>query len=236
MANPYFRFKQFTVYHDRCAMKVTTDACLFGAWVASLEAGGAGRALDIGAGTGLLSLMVAQQGAWTIDAVEIDPEAAAQASENCSASPWQERIRVYPSGIEEFSCGGYDLVFSNPPFYESDLRSGNTRKNLAHHSTELSLATLIETATKKLAEEGRFYLLMPARREAETVDLLKKQGMFVHRRLRVRQSEAHGPFRVLFQCRRQDERMRQEEMTIVRKGNTYSEAFTALLQPYYLYL
>jgi tRNA1Val (adenine37-N6)-methyltransferase len=148
MPNPYFRFKQFTVYHDRTAMKVTTDACLFGAWSSEIINKGLfakDNALEIGAGTGLLSLMVAQKNNITIDAVEIDASASQQAAENIVASPWKERISIHHSDILRFdNHKKYDCIFSNPPFYENEIDSINDKKNLAHHGLGLKLDVLFE--------------------------------------------------------------------------------------------
>jgi tRNA1Val (adenine37-N6)-methyltransferase len=115
MANPFFRFKQFTTYHDRCAMKVTTDACLFGAWVASTISKEQGihqpNFLDVGSGTGLLSLMVAQKSKAFIDAIEIDKQAASQAAENIAASAWSNRINVIPQDLLHWTPANSSTLF-----------------------------------------------------------------------------------------------------------------------------
>jgi len=142
MANPFFQFKQFIVYHDRCAMKVTTDSCVFGAWVAgdmAREERKITTALDIGSGTGLLSLMIAQKNDLDIDAVEIDKEASLQSQENIAASPWKDRIQVENEDARQFrGVSKYDCIVSNPPFYENELTSERKTKNIAHHSEELT--------------------------------------------------------------------------------------------------
>src|SRR6476620_3970566 len=142
MSNTYFRFRQFTVHQERTAMKVCTDACLFGAWVASeIRNEDLERVLDIGAGTGLLSLMIAQNSDAVIDAVEIDDHAYSQVVDNFSSSPWNDRLRVHHCSVQQFEPGcKYDLVISNPPFYEHSLRSPDSKKNMAMHSTHLDAA------------------------------------------------------------------------------------------------
>ena len=136
MSNSYFNFKQFTVNQDRCAMKVTTDSCLFGTWVAKeMQAATTHNVktmLDIGAGSGLLSLMVAQKNAVLIEAVEIDADAAQQARENVAASPWKDKINVVNRDVLQWKPShSYDFIFSNPPFYENDLKSDKKGKNIA---------------------------------------------------------------------------------------------------------
>ena len=139
MANQYFQFKQFTVQQDACAMKVTTDACLFGAWVANringLDLKGK-HFLDIGTGTGLLSLMVAQQTDASIDAVEIETAAANQAQENFEQSPWNNKLFLHNSSIQTFiPQHKYDFIFTNPPFFFNDLKSKNHARNIALHDS-----------------------------------------------------------------------------------------------------
>src|SRR5215203_3558425 len=160
MSNPYFRFKKFTVFHDRCAMKVTTDSCFFGAWAADQiqrSKVNIQNILDIGAGSGLLSLMIAQKNAALIDAVEMDGAAAGQAKENIQCSPWKNRINIQQENILSFEPSHlYDVIICNPPFYENELASGNTEKNIAHHSEELVFSDLVRLIAKHLSNSGLF--------------------------------------------------------------------------------
>jgi tRNA1Val (adenine37-N6)-methyltransferase len=200
MANPFFQFKQFTVFHDQCAMKVTTDACLFGAWVAkkmSEKNWNEKKMLDIGTGSGLLSLMIAQQNNLFIDAVEIDIFAAKQAKENLASSPYADRLRLFPCNILAFEQTGYDCIVSNPPFYENELISPKQEKNIARHSQQLSLKDLIASINQKLNADGIFFLLLPYKRKTEMQILLEANTLFINEIITVSQSHGHSPFRCM---------------------------------------
>lgn len=243
MANTWFRFKQFTVEQDHCAMKVTTDACLFGAWVAGeLQKAGTrdGDILDVGAGTGLLSLMLAQAGNFTIDAIEKDPAAAAQAAANCGASPWPGRIHV--------TCGdalthrfekNYDVVICNPPFYQNELKSGNDRKNMAHHDAGLTLEELLPVLKNCLRPGGHYFLLLPFKRKEEIKTLVEKAGLGMEMICLVRQSVKHDYFRLMLSGTagpRNDEMIRFDEISITDEQQGYTSRFRQLLGEYYLNL
>jgi tRNA1Val (adenine37-N6)-methyltransferase len=244
MPNNYFRFKQFTVHQDKCAMKVCTDACLFGAWVAANRPPlpvynsplTAHYLLDIGAGTGLLALMYAQKDINTIiDAVEIDEVAAQQAKENFGASPWKERLYAYKNSIQDFSVTtdkNYDKVICNPPFYESDLKSNNAKRNVALHSSELKLNELIEIAKRLLNEDGSFFVLLPFYRSEEFGQLITGK-FFIKEKVLIKQTPGHNYFRTMFWLTRQPANEHQSEITIMTERNEYSVAFKELLKDYY---
>ena len=248
MPNPFFRFKQFTVYHDRCAMKVTTDACLFGAWIADAICnrqsatgnvqGDKPTLLDIGTGTGLLSLMVAQKNNVLIEAVEIDAAAAEQAAENIAASPWKNAIRVLNENVVAWQTEtSFDVIFSNPPFYENEIRSEKDAKNKAHHGDGLKLDDLFHFIKKQLKKEGSFFLLLPAKRKTEIELLLKKHGLFPEQIVYVQQTLKHPPFRLMIQGRHQPvETIKESNIVIRDNSDAYTQTFADLLRPYYLYL
>lgn len=206
MSNTWFRFKQFTIHQDRCAMKVTTDACLFGAWVASQipHSSQPKTVLDIGTGTGLLSLMLAQAHSnLQIDAVEIDPEAAQQARENCANSPWGSRIRVIEGDIQaplQVLRNSYDIIVTNPPFYENELVSENRKKNIAHHSNRLILNDLIEAIENKISDTSAVFILFPAKREVALINKLKESNLSNIKTVKIQQTPAHHWLWLL--CRR----------------------------------
>lgn len=246
MANSFFRFKEFEVHQDKTAMKVTTDACLFGAWIAKRLHEKAGtlspqNLLDIGTGTGLLSLMIAQKTeAFPITAVEIDAEAARQALENARSSPWAKRILIVQADINSYLAGSaFDIIISNPPFYENELRSGRREKNIAHHDEGLVLSELMLLIRKWITREGYFYLLFPWKRKKEASELLKKAGLMISGATAVRQSPGHDSFRWMIEGKAGDweetERL-TEEISIRDHNGLYSDQFVQLLQDYYLHL
>lgn len=247
MPNPYFRFKQFTVYHDRCAMKVTTDSCFFGAWAAEEIQKSKVKIknlLDIGTGSGLLSLMVAQKNEVRIDAVEIDKEAATQAQENISSSPWQESIKVHNDNILLFqSSQKFDVIICNPPFYENELQSGKTEKNIAHHSEELMISQVVEIIAQHLTGDGLFFLLYPFKRNEEINKLFEQNELYPLQSVILKQSVKHQPFRMMTmggRIERETERERIKSMeTIISirdEHQQYTKDVVNLLSDYYLYL
>lgn len=249
MPNPYFQFKRFTIHHDRCAMKVTTDASLFGAWCAEeirstkyeirrmRDEKQNINLLDIGTGTGLLSLMMAQKNDCTIDAVEIDKEAAQQAAENIAASPWQKNITVHHTDILKFySEQPYDVIISNPPFYEKEIVSDDHKKNTAHHSNRLKLSEVLHFIKNHLSPTGNFYLLLPIKRKTEALSIINKLGLFLQKKIIVSPSEVHTPFRLLIKGSLQPSVTGEEIFFISNEQEQYTPEFIALLKDYYLHL
>lgn len=240
MANVYFQFKQFTIRQDRCAMKVTTDACLLGSLLPNLSSGkGVSKVLDIGTGTGLLALMYAQKNFNTaIDAIEIDKEAYGQAKENTAASPWSDRITVIHADVKNFSFSKkYDLIISNPPFYENELRSGNEKKNTARHSDELSLNDLFAITKNLLADTGKFYFLFPYKRKDQIEISFKAHSLFIHEIVFARQSTDHDYFRIMIGGdMKGPNKIITKEISIRNDQQQYTEEFVELLKDYYLYL
>ena len=172
MANPFFQFKQFTVWHDRCAMKVGTDAVLLGSW---MHVEGAKRLLDIGCGCGLIALMAAQrcqQG--RVVAVEIDGDAAAQAHENVQKSPWATRIEVVHADVCDFlSEEGFDVIFSNPPYFVNSLKCPDNQRSNARHTDTLDFDALMQRVASLLKVNGEFSVVIPM----EAVKALKASAI-----------------------------------------------------------
>jgi len=242
MANHYFRFKQFTVYQEACAMKVCTDACLQGASTAAYlqtNKPGIQRILDIGTGTGLLSLMLAQQlSSATITAIELDAAAAGQARTNFTASPWSERLQVIETDAREMATDvQYDFIITNPPFYESDLKSDNHLRNQAMHATTLDYNDLLKVIDRQLAEGGEFSILLPYRPFGEFLVLAGTAGFYLKEVVHVKQSERHAYFRSIGIFGREQNEPKVASMAIREADQqVYTPVFVSLLQPYYLYL
>jgi tRNA1Val (adenine37-N6)-methyltransferase len=227
-------------------MKVTTDGCLFGAWAAwesqTPIAIGAKlkikNVLDVGTGTGLLSLMYAQKNSCSIDAIEIDNEACQQAKENITTSPFAERIHIMHGDAKIFPfTKKYDLIISNPPFYEKEIKSDDKKKNIAHHHWGLSLEKLLDIIKSNLSSQGAFYLLLPFKRNTEVQRMLLKQDLFVSKIVFVKQSTKHDYFRVMIEGRLNSENNSEtfiEEISVWNDQQEYTGEFRELLKDYYL--
>lgn len=185
MPNSWFRFQQFTVRQDRCAMKVGTDGVLLGAWACTP---GVARVLDIGTGTGLLALIAAQRAPQAmVQAVEIDPAAAQQAAANAQASPWGGRIQVHAADIRHWRPSArFDLVLCNPPFYKGHQASADQRLAAAKHEGLLNFGELFAAMARLMAEKGRACVILPADRSGEAAESAEAHGLAMQRRCAVR--------------------------------------------------
>lgn len=218
-------------------MKVCTDACVFGAW-ADVE--NAERILDIGAGTGLLSLMVAQRNRIAeISAVELDEEAFFQATENIEDSPFQSQISVSKGAIQDFLPDEkFDCIITNPPFFQSDLKSPDAKINLAHHADSLSFEDLLIAVKRLLLPNGVWNVLLPIDEGIVFQDLAEKSGWILYRQLTLYHQKGKKPFRKLMSFKLSemaDYRPLDSELFIYEEdGKTYHSEFEKLLKEYYL--
>ncbi|WP_437888224.1 tRNA(1)(Val) (adenine(37)-N(6))-methyltransferase TrmN [Phytobacter sp. V91] len=233
-----FTFKQFFVAHDRCAMKVGTDGILLGAWAPVSRAN---RILDIGAGSGLISLMLAQRTAdnVVIDAIELDEQAATQAQENFQASPWASRLRVHQADVVEWSNGQtvrYSLIVSNPPYFEQGVECSTAQREQARYTTTLDHASLLECAAALISEEGFFCVILPV--DVSEAFTSKAQGIGWHLRLRtdVAEYETRLPHRVLLAFSPAAGECFTDRLVIRGADQHYSESYTALTQAFYLFM
>lgn len=238
MNNAHFDFRQFGIRQDRCGMKVSMDACIFGAWIPFPETQ-APRVLDIGAGTGLLSLMLAQRiSSAIIDAIEIDEAAAVQARENIGDSIFRDRIQLIHGDARTFRPETlYDMIVSNPPFFSKSLHGPDAARNAARHDDGLNLETLFTIISQNLGDGGYFALLMPHDAEKNILKLAESDVLTPVRRLDIRERESSQPKRSCWLFSRSEaDGVIVPESCVVRDGNSYSAAFLGLLDAFYLRL
>ena len=221
-------------------MKVTTDGCLFGSYISETIQDFKPKVqncLDIGAGTGLLSLMLAQKTEIIIDAVEIDKAAYLQAKENLERSSWKERLNIFNADIIEFNTGKkYDCIISNPPFFEGNLKSIHLNKNKAKHDASLTLQQLLTVIHKNLNEDGIFFILLPYHRADYFEKKASNLKFYPSEKMLVRQTPKHDFFRSIIVFSRKETQLKIRELVIKDDNGNYTNDFTALLKDYNLQL
>ncbi|MBA0207039.1 tRNA(1)(Val) (adenine(37)-N(6))-methyltransferase TrmN [Pectobacterium aroidearum] len=233
-----FTFKQFFVAHDRCAMKVGTDGILLGTW-APLSS--VTRILDIGSGSGLLALMLAQRSDThvRIDAVELDSAASQQAKENISASPWADRIAVYAEDIIDFAetrSADYSLIISNPPYFPPGIACGSAEREQARYTTLLTHEALLRCAHQLLMPDGLFCVVLPVQVAEKFIPLAQQHNWYVHQQLRVSEQEDKPAHRVLLALSRQEKECVNASLAIRDEERRYSTAFQQLTKDFYLFM
>ena len=231
-----FKFKQFTIHQDRCAMKIGTDGVLLGAWTSL--GNHPETILDIGAGTGLLALMLAQRcGADTIDALEINADAYEQCVENFEASPWGDRLFCYHAGLDEFLDeieDQYDLIVSNPPFYSEEVSSGNDARDVARQNQSLPFEELIEGVSMLLAPSGIFSTIIPFKAEGRFISLAAKIGLYPRRITRIKGNPSSEIKRSLLEFSYQKNNAVEDELIIEIERHRYTPKYTTLTKAFYL--
>jgi tRNA1Val (adenine37-N6)-methyltransferase len=231
-----FEFKQFSIQQDRCAMKIGTDGVLLGAWV-SLEKNPQ-SILDIGAGTGILSLQLAQRcQAETLEAIEIDEDAFEQCVGNFENSPWGDRLFCFHASAQEYAAEmeeEYDLIISNPPFYSDEYKSGDNKRNTARFTDTLPFRDLAIFAYQFLSEKGIFALILPRKEEENFIALALEVGLFPKRICRVKGNPTSEVKRSLMEFTFEKSEIIQEELTVEISRHVYTEAYKNLVKDFYL--
>ncbi len=234
MSESVFHFKYFTIQQDKCAMKVGTDGVLLGAWV---QIKNANSILDIGTGTGLIALMLAQKSHAHIDAIDIDQDAFIQATENVKSSPWAERVRVIHSAIQEFRPGlKYDLIVSNPPYFIDSFAPTDEARNRARQaSASLLYLDLLQGIIRLLHPSGRFCVILPAREGQLFRDIAEQNGLFCNTITYVKTKPAKPEKRVMMEFSRSEEELKITELVIHEEedGRTFTEQYKTLTKDYY---
>ena len=231
-----FRFKQFSLNQDRCAMKVGTDGVLLGAW-ASLEKHPE-SILDIGAGTGVIALMMAQRSpSQTIDAIELDDNAYEQCTENFESSPWGDRMFCYHAGLDEFVDeweDTYDLIVSNPPFYSEDVSSGDKSRDQARQNQSLPFDELLEGVSRLLSPKGIFSTIIPFKEEEAFLHLAAQLNLFPQRITRVKGNPTSETKRSLLEFVFNATETKIKALTIEIRRHEYTQEYVDLTKDFYL--
>jgi tRNA1Val (adenine37-N6)-methyltransferase len=226
-----FRFKQFEIGHDRCGMKVGTDGVLLGAWV---RPSNALRILDVGTGSGLIALILAQRSDAQIVGIEYDASAAGQALENAQASPWADRVRIVQGDFKCLEDDPYDLIVSNPPFFQNALKAPAVQRNHARHDVLLRYDELIAKADELLTENGRLSVIIPCEAFAGFETLCLASRLHLSRICEVSTIEGKPPKRLLLEFSRVPTEVERSRLAVSTTGNARSEAYSALTADLYL--
>lgn len=236
MSNKPFLFKEFKIQQDKCAMKIGTDGVLLGAWASINQ--NPFSVLDIGSGTGVISLMLAQRSfAELIDAIEIDADAYEQCTENFENSPWNDRLFCYHASLEEFVQeidDKYDLIVSNPPFYSDDYKSENVQRDMARSQDVLPFDHLLESVSKLLSQNGVFSVIIPFKEEEVFTDLATNFKLFVNRITHVKGNPSSEIKRSLIEFSFTEVNIKTNELIIENKRHQYTKEYINLTKDFYL--
>lgn len=228
-----FRFRQFEVRNESSALKVGTDAVLLGASMTIQPADS--RLLDIGTGTGVIALMAAQRSKTAVvTAIDIDKPSAEEAAFNFAHSPWPDRLESIHTSLAQYSpSAGFDLIFSNPPFYDNSLKNPDSRESAARHTETLSYREICGFASAYLTQDGRLSLILPAEEEIRLCRTAASFGLHPFRIVRVRTTERKPFRRMIAEFGRERTDMCEEEL-VLQRGDGRSEAYEALTSEFYI--
>ncbi len=237
MPNPFFKFKKFVVYHDKCAMKVGTDAVLLGAWA---DVAQAKNVLDIGTGTGVIALMAAQRCEADILAIDIDPDAVEQARQNADRSPWGGRMTVACQDVRGMPAeynGRFDVILSNPPYFVEKVKCPEMRRNTARHTDELDFSSLLEAVSRLLSDDGTFSVVLPAAVAADFISLAIRRKLSLKKQTWVCHKAEVLPKRVLMSfVRHAVPETEVGRLIIEASPKVYTPEFAGLVKDYYLFV
>lgn len=235
MSNDYFQFRQFVVHQQRCAMKVGTDGTLLGAWAAAPS--GQCRILDIGTGTGLIALMMAQRFPEAeVTGIDIDEDAVAQADENVRLSPFSERVRIYRQDIVNFTdIIGFDAIVSNPPYFVDSLACPDDQRTIARHAVSLTYEQLMHQVYRLLKDEGRFSVVVPSDCRAKIEAAACLEGFFTTRVCLIKTTPRKQPKRQLIEFQKHPvSELDISEGVIEVSPNVRSEWYQQLTKEFYI--
>jgi len=234
MSNTWFQFKQFRIDQRRSALKVGTDGVLLGAWCV-VE--GIKRILDVGTGTGVISLMLAQRSEAHISSVEINEDTCLDAQHNFQNSPWSERLELYFddfNNFQKFYTSSFDLVVCNPPFFKQSLKSSDPASSIARHDVSLSFEQLITGAKKLLTDHGRLAVILPFEALDDFRETARLADFYLSRKTTIIPKIAKPPKRVLLEFSILATYPEANELVILLDSQTFSEEFLELTKEFYL--
>jgi tRNA1Val (adenine37-N6)-methyltransferase len=236
MPNTAFAFKQFNVKQDKCAMKVGTDAVLLGSWI---QPNGSTHILDIGTGTGVIALMLAQKTNASIVGIDIDVSATQQAQENVDESKFKNSITLFNTSFQDFvktTSLKFQLIVSNPPFFEQSLKSSDEKRSNARHADVLPFEDLLDGVIKLLDEKGKFCLILPTLEAEKFRGMAQKKGLFLSKLLRVKSRvDKDIDKRHLMQFEFTPTEFSEETMAIEEdERHSYTQAYKELTKAYYI--
>lgn len=236
MPGQTFVFKQFIIHQDKYAMKVGTDAVLLGSWT---NPGSAKKILDLGTGTGVIALMLAQRSDALIHALDIDENACNQARENISLCPWQERLTVIHSSAQEYAQKAplkYDLIVSNPPYFEASTKALEEKRTLARHNDFLPYCELLNSVLKLLDKNGKFCVILPYKEGEQLRDLASGEKLYLTKMTRVKtRTDKTTEKRLLMQFEFVPKTFSESSIIIEKdKRHNYTEEYKQLTKDYYL--
>jgi tRNA1Val (adenine37-N6)-methyltransferase len=229
-----FHFKKFSVTHKRSSMKVGTDGVLLGAWV---DLTNTGSILDIGTGTGVIALMLAQRtpSSVHIDAVELNPDACVDAQENFSQAPWTDRLHLYTQAIQTFTPEKtYDLIVSNPPYFINSYKPTNLHRTTARHTKQLSFEELLSAVLRLLNVSGRFAVVLPVTEGQAFEKLALDNGLSCIRKWSFRTRENKPVERLLMEFSRHNQPFETGEILLYESGENWSDEYKNLMKEFYL--
>ncbi|MGQ9846920.1 MAG: tRNA1(Val) (adenine(37)-N6)-methyltransferase [Bacteroidales bacterium] len=234
MANNWFKCKQFEIRQELCGHKVGTDSFLLGAWA---NVSKASKILDIGTGTGILSLMAAQRSEANITAIEIDKDAAEQAMQNFRNSPWFSRLKLYHISLEKFDASKekYDVIICNPPYFLNSKNSPNPKRTLARHAHSLTLLDILNFANKHLKANGHVSIIMPIEHFQYFLDLIKTHKWYIHRLTKVFPKPSKDAHRLLVEFGKKAKGFEYDELIIeTEQRHIYTKKYYELTKDFYL--
>ena len=233
MRNQSFAFKEFTIRQDKCSMKISTDSVLIGAWA---EAAKAKTILDIGTGTGVIALMLAQRSSAKIDAIDIDLNSVQQAKENFQQSKWKSRLKVHHTSLQDFyPLNIYDIIVSNPPYFPCPHSHKEKEGAQARYTHKLSFAELADNVVRLLSPKGSFYVIFPIHEGAYFTNEAEKKKLYLTNYTWVKTSSRKKfPKRILMRFESHRQRDINDNLFVIQSDNRYTDEYKALTRDYYM--